>query len=194
MHLSDERLRERGIFRSTEEMVAEAREMVALSVAEIPLRHAGDEPGREFTQGEVEALARGGLDLLRSSGQGLARTAVRFAALRAAALTEREAAAFLGVSESRVRQRVGDGTLYALRAGSERRLPRFQFAEGGLVPNVGEVLQEVPEDVHPLAVERWFTTPEPDLIIEDDYDPLSPRDWLLSGGSVEVLRPLAREL
>ena len=98
-------------------MVAEAREMVALSVAEIPLRRAGDEPGREFTQGEVEALARGGLDLSQSSGQGLARAAARYAALRAAALTEREAAALLGVSESRVRQRVGEGTLYAVRAG-----------------------------------------------------------------------------
>jgi excisionase family DNA binding protein len=194
VHLSDERLRERGIFRSAEEIIAEAREMVALSVAEIPLRSAGDEPGREFTQGEVEALARGGLDLSQSSGQGLARAAARYAALRAAALTEREAAALLGVSESRVRQRVGEGTLYAVRAGRERRLPRFQFADEGLAPNVGEVLREIPEDVHPLTVERWFATPDPDLILEDDDDPLSPRNWLLSGGSAEVLRPLAREL
>jgi excisionase family DNA binding protein len=194
VHLSDERLRERGIFRSAEEMVAEAREMVALSVAEIPLRSAGDEPGREFTQGEVEALARGGLDLLRSSGKGVARAAARYAALRAVALTEREAAALLGVTESRVRQRVGEGTLYAVRAGRERRLPRFQFADEGLVPNVGAVLREVPEDAHPLAVERWFATPDPDLILGDDEVPLSPRDWLLSGGSAEVLKPLAREL
>jgi len=195
MHLSDERLRERGIFRSTEEMVAEAREMVALSVAEMPLRRVGEEPGREFTQGEVEALSRGGLDLSRvSGGEGLARTAARYAALRAAALTEPEAAALLGVSESRVRQRIGERTLYAVRAGRERRLPRFQFSEDGLVPNVGEVLREVPEDAHPLAVEGWFVGPDPDLILEGEDASLSPRDWLLSGGSAEVLRPLAREL
>ena len=194
MHLSDERLRERGIFRSTEEMVDEAREMVALSVGEIPLRRAGDEPAREFTQGEVEALSRGGLDLSRASGEGLARTAARYAALRAAALTEREAAALLGVSESRVRQRIGERTLYAVRAGRERRLPRFQFAEDGLVPKVGEVLREMPEDAHPLAVEGWFASPDPDLVLEGEDAPLSPRDWLLSGGSAKALRPLVREL
>jgi len=194
VHLSDERLRERGIFRSTEEMVAEAREMVALSVAEMPLRRVGDEPGREFTRGEVEALSQGGLDLSRASGEGLARTAARYAALRAVALTECEAAALLGVSESRVRQRIGERTLYAVRAGRERRLPRFQFAGEGLVPNVGDVLREIPEDAHPLAVEGWFASPDPDLVFGEGEDPLSPRDWLLSGGSAEVLRPLAREL
>ena len=158
-------------------------------------RFAAPETSRGgVTQGEVEALARGGLDLSQSSGQGLARAAARYAALRAAALTEREAAALLGVSESRVRQRVGEGSLYAVRAGRERRLPRFQFADEGLVPNVGAVLREIPEDAHPLTVERWFANPDPDLILGDDEVPLSPRDWLLSGGSAEVLKPLAREL
>ncbi len=195
MHLSDEELGQRGIHRSIEEIVAEAREMVVISVTEMPVGRGVVEPGRELSAGEVRVLERGGLELSRAPrGERLARTAARYAALRAAALTESEAASLLGVSESRVRQRIGEGTLYAVRTGRERRLPRFQFAGGRPVPHAGEVLREVREDAHPLAVERWFTSPDPDLILEGEGEPLSPRDWLLSGGSPEALEPLAGEL
>lgn len=196
MRLTEGQLRERGIFRSVEEMVEEAREMVALSVAEMPVGRVSDEPGRDFTEEESGVLVRGGLDPSRpSGGRRLARTLARYAALRATALTESEAASLLGVSESRVRQRVAQGTLYGVRVGRGRRLPRFQFAGGGPVPSVGAVLKELRQGVHPISVENWFTLPNPDLYLdEDEEEPVSPREWLISGGSPEPLKPLAREL
>lgn len=199
LDLTEEQLRERGILRSVEEMVAEAERMVALSVSSIPVGRRAGEPSRELTGAEAEVLSRGGLDLSRPAsgphdGQ-LARTVVKHAAMLASALTVAEAAGLLGVSGSRIRQRIGDGTLYAVRASKEQRLPRFQFADGDEVPGAGEVLREVREDVHPVSVENWFTSPDPDLYLdEDEPEPVSPRDWLLSGGSPEAVIPLAREL
>lgn len=196
MDLTEEQLRERGIFRSVEEMVSEAEKMVALSVASMPVGRRVVDVAQEFTQSESEALYRGGLDVSRpSDGSQLALTAARYAAMLASSLTVAEAAALLGVSESRVRQRMGDRTLYSVRVGKERRLPRFQFAEGAEVPGVGEVLREIAEDIYPVSVENWFTRPDPDLYLdEDEEEPVSPREWLLSGGSPEVLVPVAREL
>lgn len=196
MNLTEEQLRERGILRSVEEMVSEAEKMVALSVASMPVGRRVVDSAREFTEGESEALYRGGLDVSRpSGGSQLALTATRYAAMLASSLTVAEAAALLGVSDSRIRQRIGNGTLYSVRVGKERRLPRFQFAEGVEVPGVGEVLREIAEDVYPLSVENWFTRPNPDLYLdEDEEEPVSPREWLLSGGSPEVLVPVAKEL
>jgi excisionase family DNA binding protein len=196
MNLTEEQLRERGILRSVEEMVSEAEKMVALSVASMPVGRRVADSGREFTESESEALNRGGLDVSRpSDGSQLAQTAARYAAMLASSLTVAEAAVLLGVSESRIRQRMGDRTLYSVRVGKERRLPRFQFAEGEEVPGVGRILREIPEDVYPLSVENWFTRPNPDLYLDkDEEEPVSPREWLLSGGSPDVLVPVAKEL
>lgn len=125
MDLTEEQLRERGILRSVEEMVAEAERMVALAVVSMPVGRRVSGPGQELTKAEVEVLGRGGLDVSRppddpeKAGDQLVRTVTRYAGLLAASLTVGEAAAVLGVSESRVRQKIGDRTLYALRAGNE---------------------------------------------------------------------------
>lgn len=199
MNLTEEQLRDRGILRSVEEMVAEAEEMVALSVGAMPVGRRVEEPERELTRAEAEALERGGLDLSgppsdAEPGARLARTAARYAAMLASSLTVAETAALLGVSGSRIRQRVAERTLYFVRTDREVRLPRFQFAEGE-VPGVREVLREIRADVHPISVENWFTQPGSDLFLDEDEErPVSPRDWLLSGGSPEVLVALAREL
>ena len=210
MNLSEKDLHDRGITRrSVEDLQNEAVRMVGLVVAGLPLEGVGETiPASQFTKDEAEALGRGGLDLSRASeGEALAGTASRYAALLASALTEVEAAGVLGVSESRVRQKIGEGTLYTLRMDGARGLPRFQFSGygpagdamtvNGLVPNIGTVLRELPEDVHPLALESWFMSPNPDLYLGDQSQeeiPFSPRDWLLSGGSPAILVPLAREL
>lgn len=200
MNLTEEQLRDRGILRSVEEMVAEAEKMVALSVSSMPVGRRVADPGKELTRAEVEVLGRGGIDVSRPSdgpgetGAQMVRTVTRYAGLLAASLTAGEAAALLGVSESRVRQKIGDRTLYAIRDGSRWRLPRFQFADGGQISSVGEVLREVPTDAHPVSITNWFSAPNSDLYIDEKESPVSPRDWLLSGGSAEALVPLAREL
>jgi hypothetical protein len=39
----------------------------------------------------------------------------------------------------------------------------------------------------PLAFAMWFTTPSPDLAMDDNGAPLSPREWLLSTGDVDTV-------
>jgi hypothetical protein len=87
-------------------------------------------------------------------------------------------------------------TLYGIEvAGGERRLPRFQFSETGEVPGMGKVSRQIDRGVHPISVENFLMSPSPDLYLDEDEDePVSPRDWLLSGGKPEAVIPLAREL
>ena len=92
-------------------------------------------------------------------------------------LTIDQTARLLDVHRSRISHRLRDNQLYSFRIGSQRRLPRWQFtAEGVPLPGLETVLDALPADVHPAAVEGFFTTPNPDL------DDASPAQWLASGG------------
>jgi len=71
-------------------------------------------------------------------------------------------------------------------------LPRFQFERAKVIPGLREVLGALPGGLNPLDVAEWFLSPNPDLEVEDDENPLSPRDWLLSGAPVEAVVTLAR--
>jgi hypothetical protein len=120
------------------------------------------------------------------------RTIARYAALLAESRTVAEAAEVLGVDESRVRQRLAARTLYGLKRGRDWHLPAFQFADEGEVPNIGAVVSRLHPDLHPVAVANWFTLPTPDLLIEGE--PVSPRDWLRSGGAPGLVAAMAAEL
>jgi hypothetical protein len=86
-------------------------------------------------------------------------------------------AGLLDVHRSRVSHRLRDNQLYSFRIGSQRRLPTWQFsADGAPLPGLETVLGALPADLHPAAVEGFFTTPDPDL------DDASPAQWLASGG------------
>jgi excisionase family DNA binding protein len=125
----------------------------------------------------------------------LAGTAAKYVALLASALTTREAAGVLEVGESRIRQRLREGTLYGVKAGRKNRLPAFQFEGGGEVPGIAKVLARIDRSVHPVAVLNWFLLPNPDLYLdEDEARPVSPRHWLLSGSDPEVPAHLAEDL
>lgn len=196
MNLSERQLRERGVFRSLEEIEGDVREMIAYSIGTLPVGIVGREPARQFTSEEAEVLKRGGLTLEAYEGQDDAatRTVERYATMMALALTEDEVQKVLGVKPSRVRQRIADRSLYAIAVGKERRFPQVQFHERDLVPGIGRVLQTLPEDLHPVEVEDWLTSPNPDLLAGEEEEVLSPREWLISGGSAAPLLPMAREL
>lgn len=198
MELSEKSLRERGVSRSLEEIEGEVREMIAHSLATLPVGITGFEPAREFTEEEANVLERGGLTLELYSGTDAAsRVAAGYAAMLSLALTEAEVEEMLGVGASRVRQRAADRSLYAVTVGRERRFPAFQFHDRNLVPGIGEVLKAMPRDLHPLEVETWLTSPNPDLTMDGgrEYrEALSPRVWLISGGSVDAFLPVARDL
>lgn len=198
MELTEKDLRERGIRRSPEEVAEEAGRFAYAILAGMPTGRWVPEPIGELSPGEAEAMGEGGLDLSPpepDEPDPLAVTASRYAALLASALTTAEAAGLLGVSEGRVRQRLKYGTLYGVKAGRENRLPAFQFEGGGEVPGVGRVVRALRQGAHPVAVQNFFTSLNPDLYLDEEEErPLSPRDWLLSGGDPGVIAPLAEEL
>jgi excisionase family DNA binding protein len=196
VELTETELRKRGVFRSVEELHGEAREMVDSLLVGLPVGRVEDPEGG-FTLAELSVLREGGLTFDASEyGDRVSRTASKYAAISASALTVREAAVLLAVSEGRIRQKISEGRLYAVRGrNGERRLPRFQFSQGGTIGGMQETMREVPEGVHPVSLQNFFLSPNPDLYLDAEEEvPVSPRDWLLSGGDPRAVVPLAREL
>lgn len=198
MELTEKELRDRGIRRNREEIEDDAHRFAFRIIASLPTGRWVTEPAREFSLGEAAMLEEGGLDLSPPEAEEpdpLARTAAKYAALLATALTTREAAGLLGTGESRVRQRLKEKTLYGVKAGRENRLPAFQFENGKEVPGIGQVLRHVDGSLHPVALSNWIILPNPDLYLDEEEErTVSPREWLLSGGDPRVLVPLAEEL
>ena len=155
------------------------------------------EPSAELTEAEREVLINGGVDLdAKPEGDPLAATTAQFAALVSTSLTTKESAARLGMAESRIRQMIARRTLYSVLLDNRRHIPTFQFAQqGGLVPNITKVNAALPEDLHPVEVQAWYTRPHADLLIGDDVDAcVSPLSWLRSGGDAKSVAQLARRL
>jgi len=54
------------------------------------------------------------------------------------------------------------------------------------------VLPRLDAAIHPVGVFNWFTSPNPDLGLEESgFEPTSPRDWLLRRHSPEPVCRLA---
>jgi excisionase family DNA binding protein len=140
-----------------------------------------DPAAADLTSAEEEFWRRhAGVPLGDAAGSPLDRaTDATMSVIGAASrsLTIEQAAGLLDVHRSRVSHRLRDHQLYSFHIGSQRRLPRWQFtAEGAPLPGLETVLAALPADLHPAAVEGFFTTPDPDL------DDASPAQWLASGG------------
>jgi hypothetical protein len=150
-----------------------------------------------LTAPEESALARGGVEPVSQEDAAVvqAHAASAYQELRETSLTVDEAAARLQVNTSRVRQRLGERSLYGLKEGNAWLLPAFQFRPKGLVPGVGVVVRRIPPDISPLAAAQWFTSPNPDLCTRDDDErPLTPLQWLLGGNPPEAAAELAAAL
>jgi hypothetical protein len=145
---------------------------------------------------EVDALESVGLSTERWVRGGrtdpLAQSIADYMALLDTSLTTAQAAKYLKVDPSRIRQRLRERSLYGVEYDGERRLPRFQFERHKVVPGLASVLAELPRYLSPLDVAEWFLAPNPDLELEGRPIPLSPREWLLSGRTVADVVALAR--
>ena len=156
-------------------------------------------PAESLAPEDLELLAKGGFDL-DAPDLGLRdpvlRGALEYAALRATALSTREAAARLGVNDSRVRQRLAERALYGIKVDDGWRLPLFQFEEqGGLVPNIDRILPRLDESLSAIAVFHWLTNPNPDLASAETRDePVSPLAWLRLGLDADVVAELAAQI
>jgi hypothetical protein len=150
----------------------------------------------DLSEREVHALEEAGLSFERRAAGAespVVRAAAEYAALVASGLTVSQAAGRLGVEPSRVRQRLAQHTLYGIKQKAGWRLPLFQFANHGTVPNF-EVVAPRLTGVHPVAVARWFTTPHVDLVVGKDEQPVSPCTWLETGRDAMRVAALADEL
>ncbi|WP_353649584.1 hypothetical protein ABLG96_01055 [Nakamurella sp. A5-74] len=156
-----------------------------------PVLDARPEAG--FTADELHALESVGADLtpLPLLERPSLHTSLRYRQLLDTALSTAEAAVRLGVDGSRIRQRLGNHTLLSHRVGSAHRLPSFQFTDDGELPGWSKVAPHVAPSWHPVAVERFFTSPHVDLVLDDQR--VSPREWLLAGGPPETVAALAGE-
>lgn len=159
------------------------------------------DPRADLTAVEAEVLRRGGfllepLDL--GTEDPLVRTAAEYAALLKESFSTAEAAERLGVDPSRIRQRLTSRppSLYGVRLESGWVVPQFQFDGTGLIPGIAELASRLDPELHPVAVFRWFTTPNPDLTLEkgEESRALSPRDWLLLGLPIQEVAALAADL
>jgi hypothetical protein len=150
-----------------------------------------------LTAEEVEVARSGGLEPQPIEGGGpdpLLSGVVAFAGLITSGLTTLQAAARLGVSDARIRQRLHGRTLLGIQARHVWKLPVFQFTEQGELPGWTEVCPYLPWTVSPVAVERWLVLAHPDLVTGADEAPVSPRQWLLSGRPPQDVAALAAEL
>jgi hypothetical protein len=127
----------------------------------------------------------------------LERSRIEYELMLRESLTLEAASNELGVTPSRLRQRlcVGNRTLFGIKDGRAWRIPKFQFQRRGqLVRNIDRVLPHIRPDAHALAVKTWFVTPHPDLVVGEDDKPVTPRAWLAAGRPVDAVATLAGEL
>ena len=160
-------------------------------------RAQADDPASLFSEAEAEVLRAAGFSLeARSTNEPdvVARTAAQGAVIVAEAKTAAQVARAMEVTASRVRQRATDRTLVAIRDGDEWRFPSWQFdpETGKEIRGLATVIRAMPSGLHPLAMFRFMTQPNPDLDVNDL--PVSPIAWLIGGGDTEPVAQLAAGL
>lgn len=152
-----------------------------------PLALVELDPTDYFGERQLSALRDLGarVEPLRPEELGpIAGLAVAHAELVAHSITVGEAAKRLGVDTSRVRQRIYARSLYAFKQHGSWLIPAFQLRRGNLVPGLDAVVSVLAPALHPVAVSRWLTTPNVDLVV--DGAPVTPVDWLVGGGQTET--------
>jgi hypothetical protein len=162
-----------------------------------PLRgDSGESANRTLSMGELNALQAVGLSVTarkrKAKHDPLKASITDYMALLETSYSTSQAAQYLKVDASRVRQRLRENSLFGIDYDGEKRLPRFQFERAQVIPGLREVLAALPEGLNPLDVAEWFLSPNPDLELETQAEPLSPREWLLKGHSVQTVADLAQ--
>jgi hypothetical protein len=159
---------------------------------------SGHQSGGDLSAAEAAALRSVGAFKDESSvppeSDPLIRSHAQYMALLEESLSATEAAKLLHVDVSRIRQRLRERSLFGIEHEGAWRLPRFQFERRMVIPGLGQVLKTLPADLFPLDVVDWFVLPDPDLQLDSDAEPLSPREWLVSGRPVGAVVTLARDL
>jgi len=155
---------------------------------------SGTEGRRAFPSIQADALTEGGLNLGPpdfSPDGGLARTAEAYERLLVTAKQVQEVAQMLQVDTRQIEEQLASRALYGVHLEDRWLIPEFQFHDGSLLPGIADVVSCLDQNLHPIAVYRWFTSRNPDLVVGDDDDPMSPREWLRLGQDPAVPSRLA---
>lgn len=153
----------------------------------------------ELTASEQTVLKRMGMPLEPTpDADPVGDAAAEYAALIDSSLGTAEVGKRTGLGGSRVRQMVADRSLYSMLLDGRRYVPIFQFLDADgkkLVPNIGQVNKALDPEFHPLQIYEWYTSPNPDLFLNDDIDQtISPLEWLKRGNDPEPVVRLAEML
>jgi hypothetical protein len=151
----------------------------------------------ELSAGELVALS--GVAAIREAvvdpdNDPLIRSQAEYMALLEESLSTAEVAKLLRVDITRVRQRLQVRSLFGLEYEGTWRVPRFQFKRRLVIPGLAQVLKALPPDLFPLDLVDWFLLPEPELQLNSDNAPVSPREWLLLRRPIDPVVRIAREL
>ena len=103
-----------------------------------------------------------------------------------------DAAIGLGVDPSRVRHRISDRSLYALKLGTKLRLPHWQFGDSPatpgrleVLPHLRRILGAVPPAATPFEIATFMTSGQVELQLSGSA--VTPREWLLAGQSPDPI-------
>jgi hypothetical protein len=153
-----------------------------------PLALVDIRPDEYFGDRQRATLRKLGASLqpLRPDEVGpIAGLAAAYAEVVSKSLSVAVVAGRLDVDTSRVRQRIYARSLFAFKHRGAWLVPAFQLKGRKLVPGVELVVAALSPTLHPVAVTRWFTTPNADLVLGGE--PVSPIAWLSSGGPCEAV-------
>jgi hypothetical protein len=179
-----------GLLVSTAEFVELAANALRRTHAQPPV-----DPATELDPETRRMFKDGGMTfapLAPGEDHAVVETATEYARLLADSGTVREVATRIGLTEGRIRQMRRAGDLFAVREREIWRLPWFQFDGDRPVRGLERVIRELPTDIHPVAVLRLLTLPNPDL--ELDGRAVSPLTWLRSGADPAPIAELAADL
>jgi hypothetical protein len=140
--------------------------------------------------------------LEQSSGevqdQMIANTIIAYMDVVNRSVSEESLAELMGLDALAVRRLYDDRKLFGIAGPNGLVFPKFQFIECGsrmrIIPGFDAVLSAMPSAVHPLAFERFFMNPCPDLEVVNGSEPLTPREWLIDGRDPEPICQIVREL
>lgn len=179
-----------GLHMSTAEFVELAANVLRRVHAQPPV-----DPTTELDPETRRMFEEGGMTfapLAPGEDHSVVETAAEYARLIADSGTVREVANRVGLTEGRIRQMRRAHELFAIREGEAWRVPWFQFDGDRPVRGLDRVIRELPMDIHPVAVFRLLTLPNPDLQLQDR--PVSPIAWLRSGADPSPIVELAADL
>ncbi|MBF9352763.1 hypothetical protein BKG80_00110 [Mycobacteroides chelonae] len=152
-------------------------------------------PAAELTAGDARLLEKEGLSQCHADAWGAdAEITARIKHLVTAALTADEVANGLGITTTEVHEKQLARRLWAITDGRLWIFPAPQFEIGNdghhlrVIRGIDQVVKSLPEDLHPIAVEGFLSTPQPDLLTDR---PTTPLEWLLGGGDISTVLAVA---